>query len=292
MDWNYLRTFQAVADTGSLAAAAAKLSISHATAFRHIKAFESELGARLFEKVQGKYSLTDAGADILDLSSTVAVAMEDIDRRVSGTDVQLKGRIRLTAPASFSGHFLPGCLAGFRQDYPDITVELLCSNEELNMSNRAAEIALRVTHTPPDHLIGRKVADIPWGLYASPDYLAQKGTPRSAGDLAQHDLIGGAGALTRRDGFARIDRELRDRVVVRSDDLMTMAAFACRGLGLALLPADVARGGLKRVMCFDAMPDNQLWLLTHPDLRNVARVRCMMQFLDRAFRKDPEFTSP
>jgi DNA-binding transcriptional LysR family regulator len=291
MDWNYLRTFQAVVDTGSLAAAAAKLSISHATAFRHIKAFEGELGARLFDRVQGKYSLTDAGTDILDLSRTVAVAMEDIDRRVSGTDVQLKGRIRLTAPASFSGHVLPGYLAEFRQDYPEITVELLCSNEELNMSNRAAEIALRVTHTPPDHLVGRKVADIPWGLYASPDYLAQRGAPSSAGDLARHDLIGGAGALSRRDGFARIDRELRDRVIVRSDDLMTMAAFARRGLGLALLPADVARGGLDRVMGFDAMPDNELWLLTHPDLRRVERVRCMMQFLDRAFRKEPEFTS-
>lgn len=286
MDWNYLRTFQAVADTGSLSGAAERLSISHATAFRHIKAFEGELGTRLFDKVQGKYGLTDAGAEILDLAQSVAVAMEDIDRRISGTDVELKGRIRLTAPASFASHFLPGYLAAFRQAYPQITVELLSSNEELNMSNRAAEIALRVTHMPPDHLIGRKLADIPWGIYASPAYLQRKGTPSSFGTLAAHDLISAAGKLARRGGFARIDRDLRDRVVVRCDDLMAMAACARQGQGLALLPADVAGDGLTCAMAIDGMPDNQLWILTHPDLRKVERVRRMMQFLSEAFGKE------
>lgn len=290
MDWNYLRTFQAVADTGSLAEAAARLSISHATAFRHIRAFETELGTRLFDKVQGKYGVTDAGTDILDLARTVAVAMEDIDRRISGTDVQLKGRIRLTAPASFSCHFLPGYLAEFRTAYPEITVELLSSNEELNMSNRAAEVALRVTSAPPDHLIGRRLVDIPWGLYASPRYLEHRGKPTGFDALSGHDLIGAAGPQARREGFARIDREFRDRVVVRCDDLTAMAACARQGLGLALLPADVARDGLHLALPFDSLRDNQLWLLTHPDLRKVERVRCLMQFLTDAFRKEPGFS--
>jgi len=284
MDWNLLRTFQAVADTGSLTEAAKRLSISHATAFRHIKTFEAELGTRLFDKVHGKYGLTDAGEEILDLAQTVAVAMEDIDRRISGTDVQLKGRLRLTAPASFCNHVLPARLAKFRRAYPEIMVELLSSNEELNMSNRAAEIALRVTHTPPDHLIGRKLADIPWGFYASAAYLERQGKPNGFEALATHNLVGAAGRLVRREGFARIDRELRDRICVRCDDLTAMAACARHGQGLALLPGDVAGDGLVLVMPFAAIPDNQLWLLTHPDLRKVERVRCMMQFLTQAFR--------
>ncbi|MCK7611610.1 LysR family transcriptional regulator [Roseibium sediminicola] len=291
MDWNYLRTFQAVADTGSLSAAAERLSISHATAFRHIKAFETELGTRLFDKVQGKYGLTDAGSEILDLARSVAVAMEDIDRRISGTDIQLKGRIRLTAPASFSWHFLPGYLAAFRQAYPEITVELLSSNEELNMSNRAAEIALRVTHTPPEHLIGRRVADIPWGFYASAAYLSERGTPSGLGALGEHDLIGAAGAQARREGFAQIDRMFRARVVVRCDDLMAMAACARQGQGLALLPADVARDGLLHALAHPDLPDNQLWILTHPDLRKVERVRRMMNFLGESFSKEQGLSS-
>jgi len=284
MDWNYLRTFHAVSETGSLARAAQRLGISHATAFRHIKAFERDLGTRLFDRLQGSYALTEAGREIAELARPVAAAFEDIERSGSGTDRQLKGRIRLTAPASFSSFCLPATLADFRRAYPHISVELLTSNEELNMAQRAAEVALRVTAAPPEHLIGRKLADIPWGLYASADYLDRMGRPQAMSDLVRHDLIGATGPLARRDGFARIDRELRDQVVCRSDDLMTMGAFAAEGLGLALLPADVAQGTLQHVMTIDGVPDNQLWLLTHADLRKVARVRALMQFLTLGLR--------
>jgi len=289
MDWNYLRTFHAVAETGSLAGAVARLGNSHATAFRHIKALETDLGTRLFDKTQGRYKLTEAGGEIHQLAQTVAIAFDDIERRGSGTDIQLKGRIRLTAPASFACHYLPGYLATFRRTYPDITVELLSTNEELNMNNRAAEIALRVTSSPPEHLVGRKLADIPWGVYASPAYLKMHGKPACPSDLAQHKLIGAAGTLTRQEGFAWIDRDHRDRVVARSDDLMTVAALARQGLGLALLPVDVAQQGLERTLSLEWLRHNQLWLLTHPDLRKVERVRCMMQFLSRSFGSEQDF---
>lgn len=289
MDWNYLRTFHAVSETGSLAKAAERLAISHATAFRHMKAFEADLGARLFDKVQGRYCLTEAGAEILGLAQTVAAAFEDIERSGSGTDRQLKGRVRLTAPASFSSLHLPALVARFRSAYPEISVELLSSNEELNMSHRAAEVALRVTQSPPEHLVGRKLIDVPWGLYASSDYLERKGRPLLLADLSQHDLIGATGTLARRDGFSMIDRDYRAQVICRCDDLMAMAAFAGQGLGLALLPADVAPHALTRVFVLGDVPANQVWLLTHPDLRKVERVRALMQFLTPAIRDLPAF---
>lgn len=289
MDWNLVRTFHAVAETGGLSGAATRLGISHATVFRHLRALEADLATRLFDKAQGRYRLTEAGVEILEMAQTVAIAFEDIERRGTGGDVQLKGRIRLTAPASFSCHYLPGYLADFRKAYPDITVELLSTNEELNMSNRAAEIALRVTSSPPEHLVGRKLADIPWGVYGSSRYFEQYGTPTGTADLANHRLIGAVGTLARSSGFAWIDREHRDRVVLRCDELMTMAAHARQGQGLALLPADVARDGFRRVARIDTMPDNQVWLLTHPDLRKVERVRCMMRFLADAFGAEADF---
>ncbi|EAV45975.1 Transcriptional regulator [Stappia aggregata IAM 12614] len=291
MDWNYLRTFHAVSEAGSLAKAAEKLAISHATAFRHIRSLEEQLGSRLFEKVKGRYRATEAGAEILDLAQSVVVAMEDIDRRISGADLALKGRIRLTAPASFAVHFLPGYLLDFKARFPDITVELLTSNEEINMSSRAAEIALRVTSSPPEHLIGRKVADIPWAYFASQSYLDRKSIPASAGDLSSHDLIGASGLLAQRPGFIQMDRSLRDRIVVRSDDLTTMAALARKGLGLCLLPMDVAQDGLKKLAIATEVPANELWVLTHPDLRSVERVACMARFLATAFRTETAFSS-
>ena len=266
MDWNYLRTFHAVSEAGSLAKAAEKLAISHATAFRHIRSLEEQLGSRLFEKVKGRYRATEAGAEILDLAQSVVVAMEDIDRRISGADLAFKAR------------------------FPDITVELLTSNEEINMSSRAAEIALRVTSSPPEHLIGRKVADIPWAYFASQSYLDRKSIPASAADLSSHDLIGASGLLAQRPGFIQMDRSLRDRIVVRSDDLTTMAALARKGLGLCLLPMDVAQDGLKKLAVATEVPANELWVLTHPDLRSVERVACMARFLATAFRTETAFT--
>ncbi|CTQ56217.1 HTH-type transcriptional activator CmpR [Roseibium album] len=284
MDWNYLRTFHAVAETGSLTKAAEQLSISHATAFRHVRAFETALGSRVFEKVKGQYMLTEAGEEILGLAKSVAVSIGDIERQGKGRDVQLKGRVRLTAPGSFSYFFLPGYLSDFRRKYPDISVELLTSNDEINMSTRAAEIALRVTSTPPDHLIGRKIADIPWGIYGSPNYLQKHGQPQTIADLQKHQLIAATGPLARRPGFVYLDQECRDQIAIRCDDLMPMASFALQSEGLALLPADMCREGLTRCMAFSPAPDNQLWLLTHPDLRNIERVKQVMRFLSSAFK--------
>lgn len=292
MDWNYLRTFHAVAETGSLTAAADRLGISHATAFRHIKAFETDLGSRLFEKVRGRYRLTEAGSDIVDLVRTVAVSVEDIDRKITGSDIALKGRVRLTAPASFSCHFLPQLLSGLRNAFPRISVELLSSNEEVNMSSRASEIALRVTPEPPEHLIGRKIADIPWGIYGSEDYFRLHGVPESLEDLDRHILIGATGGLARRQGFAYLDKMFRERIVSRCDDLMAMAAFARHGQGLALLPADVAAEGLELAFRPALLPPNQLWLLTHPDLRHVERVRQVMRHLGDVLKKDERLVSP
>lgn len=289
MDWNYLRTFHAVAETGSLTKAADQLSISHATAFRHIRAFENQLGSRVFDKVKGHYVLTDAGEEILSLARTVAVSIEDIERRGTGSDVQLKGRVRLTAPASFSYYFLPAYLSELRVEYPEIAVELLTSNDEVNMSTRAAEIALRVTSAPPEHLVGRKLIDIGWGIYASDVYLARRGMPKTVMDLKTHTLIGAVGSLARRDGFVALDADFRSQTKVRCNDLMAMASLARQGEGLALLPADMAVDALTRCLDFPAASDNQLWLLTHPDLRNVERVRRVMAFLAAAFRREPAF---
>lgn len=159
------------------------------------------------------------------------------------------------------------------------------------MSSRAAEIALRVTSSPPEHLIGRKVAEIPWAYFASQSYLDRKGVSVSATELSSHDLIGARGLLAQRPGFLQMDRSLRDRVVVRSDDLTTMAALARKGLGLCLLPMDVAREGLKKLAVATEVPANELWVLTHPDLRSVERVACMARFLSTAFRAEMAFSS-
>lgn len=144
MDWNLVKVFLAVCETGSQVEAAKRIGLSHATVFRHISALEEQTGTRLFERVKGRYVLTDAGDEMREIGLGIAQSFEAIDRRVSGRDGSAEGIVRLTAPRSFADAVLPHYLADFCDAHPNIQVELLVSNQEMNMSDRSADIALRV----------------------------------------------------------------------------------------------------------------------------------------------------
>ncbi|TYC54135.1 LysR family transcriptional regulator [Rhodobacterales bacterium] len=287
MDWNAIKMFAAVCETGSLVRAAERIGVSHATVFRHIAALERQVGTRLFDRVKGRYVLTDAGADLKEIGAGIITSFEEIDRRVAGRDEVATGTVRLTAPRSFSDSVLPGYLAEFARDDPGIAVELLVSNQELNMSDRSADVALRVAQHPPDHLWGRRILNIDWAVYASPDYLQERGPVCALEDLRAHKLLAPAGTLARHPAFRTILSEAQPLSLVSCDDLTTMASLAAGGHGIALLPDDMRRPDLVRICPYPAAPANCLWILTHPDLKGLRRVSLLMGYLARAFRRDP-----
>ncbi len=283
MDWNGLKSFLAIAQTGSLAAAARLLEVNHSTMFRRLKAFESEIGGRLFDKIDQRYVLTAMGEDLLEQGLTVADSFEQIERRIAGKDIQPKGTVRITAPYNLACRYLPQALADFRHSYPDIHIELLSSNLEINMNSRQADIAVRATSAPPEHLIGRQVSTIPWSVYGSTTYRLRFGHPASPDQLDQHWLIGGTGAIANLPAFSWLDRQLQHRIVARCDELTAMSYLVETGHGLAVLPNDQSRPGLERLFACPAAPASELWLLTHPDLRRVERIRLVMQHLADSF---------
>ncbi len=287
MDWNAVKVFLAVVETGSLAPAAQRIGVSHATAFRRLTALEQNLDARLFDRVKGRYVLTDAGAEMLDISRAVARSFEEIDRRVAGRDTDIGGVVRLTAPRSFSDLVLPRYLKAFAEAQPDITVELLVSNQTLDLSDRSADIALRVAEAPPEHLWGRRLLTIDWAIYASPTYLSASPVLAHTDDLSEHALIGPAGVLAKRPAFERLLKDGQDWTSLRCDDLTTMASLAAAGHGPALLPDDMRRPDLERCFVYASAPPNTLWALTHPDLRKVKRISLLLGFLAKSFVNDP-----
>ena len=281
LDWNALKVFIAIAHNGSLVGAAASLGMSHSTVYRKLNDFEEQVG-RLFERLNGSYELTEMGEGMLVHAQRITHSFDDIERDIAGKDKQPKGIVRITAPTSFSYNYLPRHLADFNKLYPDIQVELLVTNLELNMTNRHADIALRVTQAPPDHLVGREVSRIKWGVYASSDYVSVHGRPESLKNLVNHPLIGATGLLRSHPAFLWLDKKWASNIGPRTDDLVAMSCLAESSQGLAFLPDDLKRPGMERLFTYEPGGENLLWILTHPDLRKVERIKIVMKFLSTA----------
>jgi len=283
MDWNSLKIFLAIAESGSLSGAATKLDVNHSTIFRRLHAFEKEIGGRLFERLNNRYELTSMGQEMLALAQNISNSFDDMERHIIGKDFQPKGTVKITAPYNIAYRFLPRYLAKFKEIYPEIAIELLASNQELNMTNRQADIAVRATNSPPEHLIGRQVCSLQWGIYSSLDYADKFALPTKQDDLKHHALIGASGAMQNLPAFIYLEKHFSPQIQTRCDELMVMSSFAQAGQGLALLPNDQARPGIQKLFDFDVGKTSGLWLLTHPDLRNVERIKLVMQHLAEAF---------
>ena len=186
MDWNSLKIFLAINDAGSLSGAAERLSVNHSTIFRRLNSFEGEIGGRLFERFNNQYLLTPLGEELLVTAKEIASSFDSLDRQIVGKDIQPHGLVKITAPNNIAYRFLPDYIADFSTLYPDISVEILASNQTLNMSNRQADIAIRATAKPPEHLVGRRICQFGWSVYGSAAYKKQYGSPNKLEDLQQH----------------------------------------------------------------------------------------------------------
>lgn len=283
MDWNSLKVFLAIARRGSLSGAANDLGVNHSTIFRRLNIFEEKIGGKLFERINNRYELTALGHELLDLAQNIENSFDSIDRHIIGKDFQPKGIVKVTATNNIAYRYLPRYMSDFNLKYPDIQIELLVSNQELNMSNRQADIAVRATPSPPEHLIGRQVSTLNWSVFASKEYKDKFGLPNDIEELINHSLIGAAGALGRLSVFIWLDKHFAPQVITRCDDLTAMSYFVEAGQGLAFLPNDQCRPELIKLFRVQESEPSNLWLLTHPDLRNVERIKLVMQYLTEAF---------
>lgn len=286
MDWNSLKVFLAITRRGSLSGAASDLGVNHSTIFRRLNGFEADVGGQLFERINNRYELTTLGHELLELAQNIESAFDGIDRHIIGKDVQPKGIVKITAPNNIAYHYLPRYISEFNILYPDIHIELLVSNQEFNMSNRQADIAVRATPSPPEHLIGRQVSTLNWSIYSSKRYKDKFGLPNDINELAGHSLIGATGVMCRLPAFIWLEKHFAHQIMTRCDDLTAMSYFVESGQGLAFLPDDQLRPEIIKLFSIKDSKPSDLWLLTHPDLRNVERIKLVMQYLTKAFSQE------
>jgi DNA-binding transcriptional LysR family regulator len=280
MNWNDLRVFIAIAESGSLAGAARTLGQNHSTVFRRLNTLESDVRTRLFDRLPSGYALTPVGERMLELARRADDAIQTIDRELAGRDLEPTGTVRLTTAPNLARTIVPKALAALRRTHPGIVVEVAVGDSDYDLNRREADLALRATTHPPEHLVGRKAASLDWWLMGT----GRAAAPRER-DLATTRFIGAEWALMRLQAFEWLEKHHGDRIVARANDLSTMAALAKAGVGVALLPSDQRESGLKRLYRVPGLT-GELWLLTHPDLRHVQRIRAVWDALIDAIGED------
>lgn len=290
-DWNDLKLVLAVHRAGSLTSAAQTLAVDHSTAFRRLKALETRLGVRLFERLPGGvYQTTPAGARM----AAGAERMEDealaLDRDIIGGDRRLSGQLRITSSETLAYSRLTGHLAAFRQAHPGIIVELLIENRMLSLSRREADIALRPVRPKEGDLWGRKLADVAWAFYGAPDYLEAHGRLHDSNDISRHAVIGWEASTAGIEAADWLAAHVSPQVFVyRTNSLVNQFTAAKAGIGLALLPCYLgdAQAGIARAQT-EPMTEiaGELWIITHTDLKQTARVRAFFDLVGEGLARE------
>lgn len=287
IDWSDLQFVLAVANRGSLAGAAKALGVNHTTVLRRIQAFEEAHGVRLFDRLPSGYALTVAGDKALGTARSIADLVEELEGRISGEDLRLEGPLRITTTDTIMASVLPPVLAAFHKEHPGIRLDIAVGTEIANLARREADVAIRVTASPPDTLIGRRVSDIAMAIYRAAD---ESPAPDELSDLLGKQWV----ALSDGFGETAAGRWTRahvadERVVLRTDSFLSMARAAAEGIGLAALPVYLGDNvpGLKRASrLIQLHPRPSLWVLSHRDLRGTARVRAFVDFAASALMRE------
>jgi DNA-binding transcriptional LysR family regulator len=284
--WDHVRYFVAVARAGSVVGAARRLGVSHATVIRNISQLEKRLGLRLFDHVRSGYRITADGEEVL----TSAVAMEQhaeaLLRRATGKDPAPQGLLKLVLADASLFDAMP-LLRQFRERQPriELAVEDAQGNAEDRIAQLHADVAILVTNSPPEELVGRQLARVKFAWFAGADYHAR--LPHD--DLRPDDCdwivwtLGSSVELDdawQRAALRRLVR--RPRVVLHADKHAEALAAVRAGVGVSLL-RDADGSSLRRLPFAEPRESFGIWLLTHPDLRRSGRVRALFDFVAEAF---------
>lgn len=282
LDWALCRTFLAILREGSLSGAARALGVAHPTVCRHLGQLEASLGSTLFLRSPSGLIPTELAVELRAPAEAMEAAAEQLVRTASAEAGVIAGTVRVTASEVMGAEVLPPILASLKLLHPRLTFELALTNSVEDLLRRDADVAVRMTRPAQGDLIARRVGLVPLGLFAHERWLAAHGEPTdldgivAAGGLIGYDrdpallsaLAAQGATATRADFGFRSDSDLAQLAALRS------------GLGVAVCQMPLAARGseLRRVLPgFHLGLD--IWLVTHPDLRGVARVRTTLDAL-------------
>jgi DNA-binding transcriptional LysR family regulator len=297
-NWSDYPIFIAVAETGSLTAAGKKLKMSQPTVGRRIRALEDHFKTRLLTKEAGKLVPTNFGNSILDHIRRMQDEAAAIDRSSATLENSLAGVVRLAATEGVGTTWLPDVLQMFRASHPDVLVDLGIGFRNYNLAQREADIALRwMGPGEQNSLIGRKVATVTFGLFASKDYVARRGMPDTLDDLKDHDAVVASimdDKMLWLMGDNGLPVHLPERITFKTNSIWAFDTAIASGYGIGAIPlcgplcGSFDRSNIVRVLP-NISQQEDLFLVAHEDLRRSTRIRAVFDFLVDAFSKDASY---
>jgi len=288
LDWNLIRSFAAVADTGSLSAAARRLRASQPTVGRHVAELEGALGVVLFRRGKRGYELTDQGAALFDRARAMRADADAFALLATGSTERIAGTVRIAASEIVSAYVLPPILGRLAIEEPGIEVELVPSNRVENLLRRDADIAVRMVEPAQQDLVARKIADLPLVTCAATIYLDRRGRPQRPEELFQHDLVGLDRETDLIRGFGEFGIEMdRHAFRLRTDNQIVLWEAVKAGIGISFAQRSLAeREPLVELLLPDLrLPSLPMWLAMHRDVRTSPRLRRVSDFLAEALKR-------
>jgi DNA-binding transcriptional LysR family regulator len=281
-DWNDLKSFLAVARSGRLTAAAARLGLDHSTLSRRLAGLEHALGAKLFDRSPSGYTATDEGRRLLAMAEEMERLAIGAADSVGGSAASIEGAVRIGSPEGFGSYFLAPRAAKLKALHPGLTVQLVAASAVFSLSRRDADLVVSVSRPPAGRLTVSKLIDYDLALYAAPYYLERAAPIACAADLKRHVFVSYIGELLH---FPELDFLQHvapgGTTSVESSNLVAQLRATLAGAGLCVLPAFLAAGepGLVRVLADEVSLTRSLWLTVHQDLAGLARVKAVVRFI-------------
>jgi len=283
-EWSDLRYFLAVARHGSTLAAAKALKLSQSTVQRRLAELERRIGRPLVKRSPTGYRLTEFGQEMLPFAERVEHAVQAMEQHRGTVERGEVGVIRITCPEPIMYRITQSSLLDrFHARYPGLRIEFVMSDKYLDLAKGDADVALRSGDTDDDVLVGRKIADSIWAVYASRKYIERRGKPDRVEDLDRHAIVG----LDESMANHRATKWLREvapdaEMSARINSVLGLVSAAKSGIGLAPLPTALGDAEADLVRVLGPIPElTRSWrLLTHPDLRQTPRVAAFFDFVN------------
>ncbi len=292
LDWDKLRVFHAVAQAGSFTHAADLLNLSQSAVSRQISALEDSLGVSLFHRHARGLILSEQGDLLVKTVQDVFAKLNSVEDMLTETKDNPQGRLRVTTTVAFGSVWLTSRLKDFIHAYPKIEVSLRLDERDLDLAMRQADVAIRFHEPKEPDLIQRHLGSLKVMLFAAPEYLAARGTPKTFEDLAQHDVvIYGDGVQP----FVSVNwivdelerRNMTSNAVLRVNNIYGIYRAVKSGIGIAMLPEYFAApdSPLVRVLPDVWGPPVEGYFVYPEELRNSARVAAFRDYLIKEIAK-------
>jgi DNA-binding transcriptional LysR family regulator len=295
VNWDDLKLLLEISRHAKLSDAAARTGLDATTVGRRLRRLEADLGLSLFERTRRGHILTPAGEAIVAKAEAIEQSALEISAQADIGGTEASGRVRLGVTEGLGNALIAPALAGFRDRYPSIALDLIAMSGFASVPKREADMAVMLARPTSGRLKVRKLSDYALHLFASRDYLSRWGAPQSPADLSRHTLIGYVDDLIYSPQL-RYHAEIAPDLTLQfcSPSIIAQLQMARAGLGIAVLPNFMAARdeALQPVLKDEVRVERSFWLTTHEDLAPLARIRALSDFLAELFDTHRDIVLP